>query len=548
MPDSTSPPQVALVGFGPWGRNIARVLHQLDALAGVCDPDPAVRASAQAAYPGLPTWTAADEVPADVAVAIASPAALHAQQALWFLQRGQHVFVEKPIALQVDDCPPLLQLAKQNKLVLMVGHLLHHHPAVVALDGLVQQGALGRLQYLYSNRLNLGRFRREENSLWSFAPHDIAVMLRLVGASPQRVTATGGYFLHAHIADTTMTTLAWDQGVQAHIHVSWLHPFKEQRLVVVGQEAMAVFDDQQPWPSKLTLFRHGVDWKDGVPSPRRAEPEAVPLPQHEPLRQEMLAFLRAIADPAAPIIADGAEATRVLRVLDAAERSLRQAGVPVELAAAKPVALAPQPEDQQSDWLHRGVVVHPSAVVAPGAQIGAGTKVWHFSHVMAGAVVGRDCVLGQNSFVQDGAELGDRVRLQNNVSVYAGVQLGDDAFCGPSCVFTNVVRPRAHVSRKAEFALTPVGQGATLGANATVVCGNRIGRYAFVAAGAVVTRDVPDHGLVAGNPARLRGWVCSCGEKLPWPAAAPEAVTAVCERCLLAWQWTGSSVVEAGQS
>lgn len=547
MPDTLLPPQVALVGFGPWGRNIARVLHQLGALAGVCDPDPAARTAAQAAYPGLPTWAAADELPADLAVAIASPAALHAQQAHWFLARGQHVFVEKPIALQVTDCPPLLQLAKQNKLVLMVGHLLHHHPAVIALDQLVQQGALGRLQYLYSNRLNLGRFRREENSLWSFAPHDIAVMLRLVGASPQRVTATGGYFLHAHIADTTMTTLAWDQGVQAHIHVSWLHPFKEQRLVVVGQEAMAVFDDQQPWPNKLTLFRHGVDWKDGVPSPRRAEPEAVPLPQLEPLRQEMRAFLQAIADPSAPIIADGAEATRVLRVLDAAERSLRQAGVPVELAAGDVPALLQESPDLPKDWSQRRVTVHPSAVVGPGAELGAGTKVWHFSHVMSGATIGRDCVLGQNSFIQSGAVLGDRVRLQNNVSVYAGVELGDDVFCGPSCVFTNVVRPRAHVSRKEEFARTLVGRGATIGANATIVCGYRIGNYAFVAAGAVVTRDVADHALVSGNPARLRGWVCSCGEKLPWPAAAPFATTAECERCQLAWQWNGAAVVATEQ-
>ena len=545
MSDSPVPPQVALVGFGPWGRNIARVLHQLGALAGVCDPDPAARAVANNAYPGLPTWASSEEVPVQLAVAIASPAALHAQQAQWFLRRGQHVFVEKPIALQVDDCPRLLQLARQNKLVLMVGHLLHHHPAVVTLDRLVQQGALGRLQYLYSNRLNLGRFRREENSLWSFAPHDIAVMLRLVGASPQRVTATGGYFLHAHIADTTMTTLAWDQGVQAHIHVSWLHPFKEQRLVVVGQDAMAVFDDQQPWASKLTLFRHGVDWKDGVPSPRRAEPEAVSLPQLEPLREEMSAFLRAIADPEAPIVADGAEATRVLRVLDAAERSLQQAGVPVTLSPAAGAAVDADAADVAPDWHKAGVTVHPSAVVGQGAAVGFGSKVWHFSHVMKGAVVGRDCVLGQNSFVQEGAVLGDRVRLQNNVSVYAGVELGDDVFCGPSCVFTNVVRPRAHVSRKDEFAATLVGNGATLGANATIVCGTRIGRFAFVAAGAVVTRDVPAHGLVSGNPARLRGWVCSCGEKLPWPVAPHSTDAAVCQRCRLAWQWDGQAVTEA---
>lgn len=530
-----SAPPVALIGFGPWGRNIARVLHRLEALAGVCDPDPQARAAAAAAYPGLPLWAGIEAVPPHVAVAIASPAALHAAQAEFFLRRGQHVFVEKPIALQVDECAPLLKLAKDQGLVLMVGHLLHHHPAVIALDQLVKQGALGRLQYLYSNRLNLGRFRREENSLWSFAPHDIAVMLRLVGASPQRVTATGGYFLHPNIADTTMTTLAWPQGVQAHIHVSWLHPFKEQRLVVVGQEAMAVFDDQQPWPQKLLLFRHGVDWKDGVPVPRRAEPEAVQLAQDEPLGREMQAFLAAVADPSAPIVADGAEATRVLRVLDAAERSLRQAGVPVELT----------PGAEAQTWGDRGVVVHPSAVVGERAEIGRGTRVWHFCHVMDGARIGRDCSLGQGSFVQAGAVLGDRVRVQNNVSIYAGVELGDDVFCGPSCVFTNVVRPRAHVSRKSEFAVTQVGQGATIGANATIVCGRRIGRYAFVAAGAVVSRDVADHALVAGNPARLNGWVCQCGEKLALAIVPAAGSRCSCGRCGAAWRWDGHGLVKS---
>lgn len=527
-------PAVALVGFGPWGRNIARNLHRLGALRAVCDPDPASRALAQQEYPGVVVVEAPDQVPLDMAVAIAAPAALHAELAGYFLGRGQHVFVEKPLALEVSECAPLVRLAKQAGLVLMVGHLLHHHPAIGALDAMIRQGALGRLQYLYSNRLNLGRFRREENALWSFAPHDIAVMLRLVGSPPERVSATGGYFLHPQIADTTLTSLSWASGVQAHIHVSWLHPFKEQRLVVVGSEAMAVFDDQQPWPSKLVLYRHGVDWRDGVPQPRKAEPEAVPLEVVEPLGREMQAFLEAVADPTRPIVADGAEGTRVLTVLDAAERSLRQAGVPVTLGLA-PLA--------GPNWAMRGVQIHPSAVVGDTAEIGAGTKVWHFVHVMGGARIGRDCSLGQNAFVQSGAVLGDRVRVQNNVSIYDGVQLGNDVFCGPSCVFTNVVRPRAAVSRKDEYAPTAVGDGATIGANATIVCGNRIGAHAFVAAGAVVTRDVPDHALVVGNPARVRGWACSCGEKLALSASPGSQERAVCHRCAQHWQHDGKRLV-----
>lgn len=524
-------PQVALVGFGPWGRNLARNLHALGALACVAEVDPRGREDARKLYPRAMVVDSPEAVPHDLAVAIAAPAAHHARLAALFLGRGQHVFVEKPLALQVDDCPPLLELARSRGLVLMVGHLLHHHPAVVALDQLVQAGALGRLLYMYSNRLNLGRIRREENSLWSFAPHDIAVMLRLTRSMPAKVTATGGYFLHPQIADSTVTHLTWDSGVQAHIYVSWLHPFKEQRLVVVGQDAMAVFDDRLPLDQKLLLYRHGVQWTDGVPQPVKAEPEAVPLPDEEPLQREMQAFLDAIGQPATPIVADGAEGMRVLTVLDAAERSLRAGGQPTTMQA---------PCER-----HPGVTIHESAVVAEGAQIGPGSKVWHFSHVMAGARLGSDCVVGQNCFVQGGAILGDRVRLQNNVSVYDGVELGDGVFCGPSCVFTNVTRPRAEVSRRGEFAPTRVGRGVTIGANATIVCGHHLGDFAFVGAGAVVTRDVPAHALVTGNPARVRGWVCRCGERLALDARPEAGTIAGCHRCGMHWIHTGDQLLAA---
>jgi UDP-2-acetamido-3-amino-2,3-dideoxy-glucuronate N-acetyltransferase len=169
---------------------------------------------------------------------------------------------------------------------------------------------------------------------------------------------------------------------------------------------------------------------------------------------------------------------------------------------------------------------HPSAVVDPGAAVGPGTRIWHFCHVMAGARIGRDCSLGQNVFVGQNAIIGDRVKIQNNVSVYEGVVIEDDVFCGPSMVFTNVVNPRSHVSRKHEFRPTVARRGATIGANATVICGHEIGRYAFVGAGAVVTRDVPDHALVLGVPARLAGWMCRCGLRLAFHG--PRARCGVC--------------------
>ena len=194
---------------------------------------------------------------------------------------------------------------------------------------------------------------------------------------------------------------------------------------------------------------------------------------------------------------------------------------------------------------HRQFFVHESSYVDEGCEIGDGTKIWHFSHVMSGAVIGRHCNIGQNVVISPGVRIGNNVKIQNNVSVYTGVVLDDDVFCGPSMVFTNVTNPRSHVPRKDEFRETIVGRGATLGANSTVVCGHRIGRYAFVGAGAVVTRDVPDYALVVGNPARLAGWMCECGVKLRVPAGARYRVS--CTACHLEYAFdpTGGLVRSA---
>jgi UDP-2-acetamido-3-amino-2,3-dideoxy-glucuronate N-acetyltransferase len=193
--------------------------------------------------------------------------------------------------------------------------------------------------------------------------------------------------------------------------------------------------------------------------------------------------------------------------------------------------------------------VHESSYVDDGASVGAGTKVWHFCHLMSGAVVGAQCSLGQNVVVMGQVRIGDNVKIQNNVSVYEGVTLEDDVFCGPSMVFTNVLNPRSHVSRKHEYRPTRVRRGASIGANATVVCGTTLGEYAFVGAGAVVTRDVPAYALVVGVPARRIGWMCQCGEQLSVPMAVPDAeVRATCTACGSRYALTGDELRPAGAS
>ena len=497
---------LALLGIGAWGKNLARCFDALDALTAVVDPGspPSARAELQARHPRAAFRASVADVltdPAITRVAIATPAATHFELAETALQHGKHVFVEKPLCLRPEEAERLVQLANERDLTLMVGHLLQYHPCIAALRELVEQGALGRILTITSSRLSLGKFRKEENALWSFAPHDVSVILSLLGDHlPTSVRCMGGSYLTHDVADSTLTFLRFANSVMAQIHVSWLSPFKEQKLTVVGTEAMAVFDDTKPWPEKLLLFRDYL----GSNAEREATPlhpaaQPVLVAEAEPLAVECAHFLEACAGRTA-VRTDGAEAVRVLTVLDMAQRSLSGDG-----EAVRPVAPKPQRE---------AAFVHPAAVVEPGAEIGAGSHVWQHAHVMSGARVGQRCVLGKNVSVAGGAIIGDDVRIQNNVSVYAGVVLEDFVFLGPSCVLTNVRYPRAEVSRRKLFESTLLRRGATVGANATIVCGVTLGRYCFVAAGAVVTRDVPDYALVMGNPARQHGYVSRHGHKL----------------------------------
>jgi len=496
--------KIAVVGTGYWGKNLVRNFYALEALHTVCDTNPETLQSFIKQYPGIKGASSYAEVlsnPEIKGIVISTPAETHANLAREALLAGKDIYVEKPLCLSESEGEQLSDLAEKSGRLLMVGHLLWYHPVVLRLKELIDSGKLGRLQYIYSNRLNMGKLRREENVLWSFAPHDISVILGLTDEMPESIRAQGGNFLHQQIADTTVTLLNFASGIKAHIFVSWLHPFKEQKLVVVGDKQMAVFDDTVPWKEKLKLYPHSVEWTGNIPVANKAEAEQVEVLQEEPLRAECLHFLECIQTRNKPRT-DAREGLQVLRVLNACQASMEQ---------EKKIVLSTKHSNKVQYFAHE------SSIVDANVEIGEGTKIWHFSHVLSGSKIGKRCNIGQNAVIGPNVTIGDGCKIQNNVSVYEGVTLEGNVFCGPSMVFTNVMNPRAAISRKNELCKTLVRKGVTFGANCTIVSGIEIGEYAFIGAGAVVIKNVPAYALMVGNPARQVGWMSRFGKKMELP-------------------------------
>ncbi len=322
-------PRVAVVGAGRWGRNHVRVYGELGALAGIVDLD-AEAARAAAAPWGAPVLTFAEALasPGIDALVFALPPSRNLPLGRRALEAGKHLFVEKPLAMTVADGEELCGIAAARDRRLMVGHILRYHPAFGALLGLAVAGRLGRLLSVVSTRLDLGRVRREEDALWALAPHDVSMILALAGTEPERVSASGGFHTHPAIADTASVALGFPGGLAADIRVSWLHPFKEQKLVVVGTDAMAVFDDREPWDSKLSVQPWSLAGQDDAPRAERGEPYRIPVEPGEPLRAECLHFLHCVASGERPLT-DGEEGLRVLQVLERSGAALASRRNPV---------------------------------------------------------------------------------------------------------------------------------------------------------------------------------------------------------------------------
>ena len=317
--------RVAVIGCGSWGKNLVRCFAELGCLGAVADHHPAVVEAVVARHGGRAlSFEQILAEPSIHAVAIATQPSSHHHLAKLALLAGKDVFVEKPLALELNHAEDLISLARRLDRRLMVGHILQYHPAVSKLRNLVATGAIGRILRLQANRMNLGAIRREEDVLWCLGPHDVSVILALVGAEPCEVQGTGEFHLRKSIADAVTLHLSFPAGEQAQVNLSWLHPVKEQRLTVIGSEAMVVLDDSAPWHRKLLLYPHVVDAAGDAPVAIRADPVLIAVEEHEPLKLECQHFLDCIAQRREPRTS-GAEGLRVMRVLAQASAMMNTA-------------------------------------------------------------------------------------------------------------------------------------------------------------------------------------------------------------------------------
>jgi predicted dehydrogenase len=332
-------PRVAIAGLGYWGSNIARNLEAMPGceLAWCCDTDGERRERMRSAFPAVRFTADLEEVLADesvAAVAVATPVSTHAALAELTLASGRHCFVEKPLACDLGSAERLVGLAAERQRVLMVGHLLAYHPALVALKGLCDGGELGETRYMYSQRLNLGRLRADENALWSLGAHDVSAILALTGELPVKVSARGESYVRDGVEDVVFAHLGFAGGLAAHIHVSWLDPRKERRLTVVGSRRMATFDDMEA-ERTLTVYDKGFDpdaATEGDYVARSGEQRSPSISRREPLRIELEHFLECVGGGVEPRTG-GREGLQVVRVLAALQESLDTGGETVALAA-----------------------------------------------------------------------------------------------------------------------------------------------------------------------------------------------------------------------
>ena len=499
--------KLGLIGGGYWGKNLIREFNSVGILDTICDINDEALKKYNLEYPNVKTTNDWNNILNDKqinAVCIALPAEMHYKFAKQALESDKDVYVEKPITLNVDESEELVQLAKDKNKILMVGHLLHYHPAIIKIKEIINSGQLGKIKNIVTNRLNLGIFRTQENVLWSFAPHDISVILSLCGGIlPDWVQCSGNDCLTKNVHDITNSILKFEsKNIYVNINVNWLNPYKEQKMSIVCEKGMILFDDMEK-EYKLKVYKNYIGWSDNlnpIPLANKVEPEIIQLDLgSSPLNNECKHFKECCETRNNPIT-PGEEGVRVLTVLNKLSESLSNSGNKIDISSKK--------VNEKKNYY-----VHPTAIVDEGAEIGEGTKIWHYSHICSGAKIGSNCNIGQNVFVAGGAEIGNFCKVQNNVSIYAGVKAGNYVFFGPSCVLTNDINPRGMYAKGGHYLETILEDGVTLGANCTIVCGKTIGTHALIGAGGVVCKNVEPYSIMVGNPAKKIGTIDEKGNR-----------------------------------
>jgi UDP-2-acetamido-3-amino-2,3-dideoxy-glucuronate N-acetyltransferase len=312
---------IAVVGCGHWGKHLVRNFSELGALCSISDSNSEI-ADQYASQYNVKKCSFAEIIndPTIKGVVLAVPAYLHASMAIEAMNKNKHVLVEKPLAMNEVEAETMIATAKKNKVQLMVGHLLQYHPIFKTIREYVKEGKVGEINYIYSNRLSFGKVRTEEDVIWSFAPHDISMILSLTGQEPEYVSTNATSILKKNIADTATIHLQFKSGLKSHISVSWLHPYKEHKLVVVGQSAMLVFDETKPWHEKLAIYPFKVVSSKNLINLQNSSVQYVKVTEEEPLKNECQHFIDVVEKDIQPLT-DGAEGLRVLKVLSAASHS-----------------------------------------------------------------------------------------------------------------------------------------------------------------------------------------------------------------------------------
>ncbi|MFZ5975451.1 MAG: Gfo/Idh/MocA family oxidoreductase [Bacillota bacterium] len=497
--------RICVVGGGQWGEIHIRTLHGMGCLRGIVECRESRLAELVGRFGGVKGHACIEDSLGEQydGYILATPTGTHFELGAALLREGKNVLIEKPFTLTSEHSQILVELARTHGCRLMVGHQLVFHPAIMKMHQLIEEGVIGKALYAYSTRLSFGIVHEQENVLWSFASHDIAVFNYLLGRMPCDIVADGGCFLKQGVDDMAAFTLTYHQSVKVHVFVSWLHPFKQHRLIIVGEEGMLAFEDSAS-DFNIYFHRKKIRWEEDRLLVRDEGAMPIRYDMGAPLRKELEHFVGNLDSEIT--VCDGQSGHDTICLLEKISEKIVY---------------------RKTEVVRKGgttFFAHESVFIEREVVIGTNTKIWHFSRVQKGARIGSGCTIGQNVFIDANVRIGNSVRIENSVSLYAGVELEDHVFCGPGVVFANEKTPRCRHPRDAEgFGKTVVRIGATIGANATIICGNTIGRFAFVAAGAVVTTDVLDHELVMGVPARHAGWVCECGGRL--------SGSLICGRC-----------------